>query len=143
VTDSGNQIVYCLPSMNQGPYPNHLAEYMLSSGIRDPDLANKVGVSKQQIFNLRRWHRKLTVEWAKRLAPHLKVSWERLITGAPAQATDQEREELLAFFETMDEAQRKALLAMARVVTRRETVELAPSDSPTKPGGCVMPLRRM
>lgn len=115
--------------MKNGPYPNYLAELMRSNGLTDRALADKLGVSKQQIFNLRRWHRKLTVEWAKRLAPHLGVSWERLITGLPA-PSDEARAQWLALYDALDEEQRRAILVVVGWMVRRDN---PPATEPTTP----------
>jgi plasmid maintenance system antidote protein VapI len=119
--------------MTEGPYPNHLAEVMRTKGLTDPALARKLDISKQQIFNLRWGHRKLTVEWAKRLAPHLGVSWERLITGATTPA-DQERADLLAAYEAMDDEQRRALLVVVKgMLPRPKPDDPNPASSPPTP----------
>lgn len=70
-----------------GPFSNKLSFFMEKAGVNDPQLAGAVGASKQQIFNLRHGARKLTVEWAKRLAPHLGISWETLVTGVEPRPT--------------------------------------------------------
>jgi plasmid maintenance system antidote protein VapI len=106
---------------------------MHARGLTDPGLARKLGISKQQIFNLRRGHRKLTVEWAKRIAPHLDVSWQELITGPPSPPADQTLAELRAAIEAMDEEQRQVLLMMAKVMARRDKPPEATPDPPPKP----------
>lgn len=118
--------------MTEGPYPNHLAYFMAAKGLTDPGLARllKPEVSKQQIFNLRHGHRKLTVEWARRLAPHLDVSWERLITGT-ATPVDQARADLLAAFDAMDDEQQGALLVMVKgMLPRAKPDDPAPATPP-------------
>lgn len=100
--------------MTDGPYQNYLAEFMRESGLNDPKLADRLEISKQQVFNLRRGHRKLTVEWAKRIAPHLGVSWQELITGSPDPWRKQARIDLLAAFDAMNDERRRALLATAK-----------------------------
>jgi plasmid maintenance system antidote protein VapI len=122
--------------MTEGPYPNHLAYFMAAKGLTDPALATKLEISKQQIFNLRHGHRKLTVEWAKRLAPHLGVSWERLITGTAAPA-DQARADLLTAFEALDERDRETVLRVAQSLARGDP----PAVPPTQPKGADPPVR--
>jgi len=130
--------------MTDGPYPNQLSSFMRARGLTDPALAGALGISKQQIFNLRRGHRKLTVEWAKRLAPHLGISWEELITGSPSISSDPSRAELLAAYDAMTDEQRRALLTMVKV----RGPPAATPDPPTKPQptprrsvACVVPAR--
>jgi len=62
-------------------YPNGLGAAMERAGMTDPDLAARAGTTKQQIFKLRRGERKLTVDWAHRLAPHLGASLPELLLG--------------------------------------------------------------
>ncbi len=132
LTDSGNQNVYIVNTMTDGPYRNHLAEFMQAAGLTDPALAQALGITKQQIFNLRRGHRKLTVEWAKRLAPHLNVSWQQLITGSPPVADDPTLTDLVAVYETMNHEQRQALLTVAKVMSPPQTTA-HPTPGPAPP----------
>jgi hypothetical protein len=113
--------------MTEGPYSNHLARFMRERRLTDPGLARllKPEISKQQIFNLRKGHRKLTVEWAKRLAPHLEVPWQELITGSPGEPADEGRAFLLSAFDLMDPNDRETLLRVAQSMARA----IAP-DSP-------------
>ena len=117
--------------MTDGPYPNYLAGFMRAAGMTDPALADRLGVSKQQIFNLRHGQRKLTVEWAKRIAPHLRVSWQELVTGPLAAPSDNQRAELLAAFDAMDERDREALLRVAQRMRRDDP----PPEPPPHPAG--------
>jgi len=90
---------------------------MARAGINDPKLAEAVGSTRQQIHKLRHGDRKLTVQWAKRLAPHLDCSWQELIEG-PTEPTDTRRTDLLAVFDAMDERNRDALLRIAQSLHR-------------------------
>ncbi len=119
--------------MTDGPYPNHLSAFMHASGLTDPGLANALGISKQQIFNLRRGHRKLTVEWAKRLAPHLGISWQELITGSPPEPSDQTQADLLAAYAAMTEEQRQALLTMANLLASAANADTAKPEPMPRP----------
>ncbi len=112
--------------MIEGPYPNHLAEFMRASRLTDPSLARLLGISKQQVFNLRRGHRKLTVEWAQRLAPHLGVSWQELITGPPTAPIDQMRADWMAAYDAMSDEQRRAALVMFKVMVPVEKPDEKP-----------------
>ncbi|MEJ0015681.1 MAG: helix-turn-helix transcriptional regulator [Acetobacteraceae bacterium] len=98
--------------MAKVPYPNRLAEWMAAAGLTDPALAELAGTSKQQIFKLRRGERKLTVEWAHRLAPHLGIGWQDLVEADPT--TTPGRNELFAAFEALDDDGRRLLLEVAR-----------------------------
>lgn len=86
---------------------------MALAGITDPKLAAAAGTTKQQIFKLRRGERKLTVQWAKRLAPFLGVAWQELIDG-PALPTDRSRAELLQAFDAIDERGKEMVLRLVR-----------------------------
>jgi transcriptional regulator with XRE-family HTH domain len=102
--------------VNESPYPNGLADCMALVEITDPQLAALAGTTKQQIFKLRRGERKLTVQWARRLAPYLKVTWQELIEG-PASPTDRNRSDLLHAFDVADATGREMLMRLARSVT--------------------------
>jgi transcriptional regulator with XRE-family HTH domain len=115
--------------MTEGPYPNHLARFMRAKGLTDPDLARPLEITKQQIFNLRKGHRKLTVEWARRLAPHLGVSWQELITGAPAPPDDPNLATILASYAVLDERKRETLALVAQGLLPLGP----PAEPPAKP----------
>lgn len=118
--------------MTEGPYLNHLAEFMRASRLTDPGLARLLGVSKQQIFNLRKGHRKLTVEWAQRLAPHLGVSWQVLITGPPAPPLDQMRADWMAAYDAMSDEQRRAWLLTFKVMVPQGQNDDVPPEPRSK-----------
>lgn len=61
---------------------NRLREFREAAGLSQDELADRVGSSFQQISKLERGERKLTREWAERLAPHIKTTWW-LLLGAP------------------------------------------------------------
>jgi transcriptional regulator with XRE-family HTH domain len=119
--------------MTEGPYPNHLGRFMREKGLTDPALARLLEISKQQIFNLRQGHRKLTVEWAQRIAPHLEVSWQELITGSGASPLDQAGADLLAAFYSMNQRDRETLLRVADRMRRED--EPAPEQPTNRRGG--------
>ena len=52
----------------------------------------------------------MTVQWAKRLAPFLEVTWQELIEG-PAPPTVRSRVELLEIFDVIDEQGKEMLCA--------------------------------
>jgi transcriptional regulator with XRE-family HTH domain len=47
-------------------------------------MAKKIGTSRQEIYKLRKGLTRVLPDWAKRLAPHLGVSWDELIDGSQA-----------------------------------------------------------
>ena len=73
---------------------------MARVGMTDPQLAALAETTKQQIHKLRHGQRQLTVQWAKRLAPHLDSTWQELIDG-PLDPINALRAELLRAFENM------------------------------------------
>ena len=95
------------------PYPNGLAACMVRVSITDPQLAALAETTKQQVHKLRHGQRKLTVQWAKRLAPHLDCTWQELIEG-PLDPGDALRAELLRAFENMNQRDRERLVEVAR-----------------------------
>ena len=101
--------------MTDGPYENHPARFMRAKGLTDPGLAKLLDPesSKQQIYNLRKGHRKLTVEWAKRLAPALDVPWQELITGGTPQTIDPRIAGICAAYAEMSERARETLFQVA------------------------------
>ncbi|MEM1045676.1 MAG: helix-turn-helix transcriptional regulator [Pseudomonadota bacterium] len=58
-----------------------LKKQRLARGLTQSELARLVGTSQAQIFRLENAERKLTVEWAERLAPALSASVETLLFG--------------------------------------------------------------
>ena len=66
------------------PKPHTLAmvkKQRLERGLTQSELARLVGTSQAQIFRLENAERKLTVEWAERLAPALSATVETLLFG--------------------------------------------------------------
>ncbi|WCA57796.1 helix-turn-helix domain-containing protein [Agrobacterium tumefaciens] len=57
-----------------------------SRGLSQPELARRVGTSQPQILRLEKSQRKLSKEWAEKLAPHLGVTAEELMFGKPQEA---------------------------------------------------------
>lgn len=105
---------------------------MARAGINDPKLADAVGSTRQQIHKLRHGDRKLTVQWAKRLAPHLDCTWQELIEG-PAAPTDARRAGLLAIFDRMDERNRDTLFRIAQSLQENEPPSPPPSPERRTP----------
>lgn len=97
---------------------------MARVAFTDPELADAAGTTKQQIHKLRHGERKLTVQWAKRLAPILGFTWQELIEG-PSEAADPRRAALLAAYDSLDPRDRETLLRVAESLRR--------DDSPSAP----------
>ena len=120
--------------------------------ITDPQLAVAAGTTKQQIFKLRRGERKMTTQWAKRLAPHLSVSWQEVIEG-PTPPMDRSRTELMRAYDAADEQGQEMMLRLARSLradsgpgadaeSARPTAEPAPRVRRTNHAeGCVTSIR--
>lgn len=62
---------------------NNILIYRELSGLSRKQLAELANTSPQQIFRLEKGHRKLTKEWAIRLAPHLNVTPKKLMFSNP------------------------------------------------------------
>ena len=58
-----------------------LKNYRLQRGLTQVQLAKLVGTSQAQIYRLENSERKLTVEWAERLAQALSTTAEKLLFG--------------------------------------------------------------
>lgn len=101
--------------------------------LENHQLATQAGTSRQAIYKLRTGITRMLPDWAKRLAPHLGVSWQELIDGAPSEA-DQARVDLLGAYEAMDEEQRRALLVVAK--------SMVPMERPSEPVAVPQPRRR-
>jgi transcriptional regulator with XRE-family HTH domain len=122
------------------PYPNGLAACMARAGITDPKLAEAAGTTKQQIHKLRHGERKLTVQWAKRLAPKLDCTWQELIEG-PSEPDDPQRVALFVAYNSLDQRDRDTLLRVAESLRRDDPPatpvpprERAPPPRPTRGG---------
>ena len=59
-----------------------LKKQRLGQGLTQTELAKRVGTSQAQIYRLENSERKLTVEWAERLAGALSTTAEALLFGA-------------------------------------------------------------
>lgn len=101
--------------MTKQAYSNSLGACMKIAGLTDPQLAERVGTTKQTIFKLRHGERKLTVQWAKKLAPHLGMNWERLVQD-PRLNDDHRRDAVLAAFDSVSEDGRDLLYRVARTL---------------------------
>lgn len=55
-------------------FPNQLKDFRVAAGLSQPDLAKAADTNVQNVSRIERGDRKLTLEWAERFAPHLKVS---------------------------------------------------------------------
>ena len=109
--------------MNTAPealYPNGLNDCMARAGVNGPQLALAAGTTRQQIHKLRHGLQKMTVQWAKRLAPHLHSTWQELVEGPSGiqvyprrQEVSPERELLEAFW-FADRQGRELMLRLAR-----------------------------
>lgn len=63
--------------------PASLRDFRDAAGLTLAALADRVGTTVSQISRLEKGERKLTKQWAERLAPHLGTTWWSLL-GAPA-----------------------------------------------------------
>lgn len=115
---------------------------MVIAGFNDPKLADAAGTTKQQIFKLRKGQRKLTVEWARRLAPHLGLRWEALVEG-PQDNGDADLLELQSSYDTLPQDARTTLLAVARslVAAHGVTQDQPPGAPSNQPPGTKVPPR--
>lgn len=121
----GPRIGY-LPLMKMASYPNRLADCMALAQVNDPQLAKLANTTKQQIFKLRQGERKLTVEWARRLAPHLNVEWQALIEG-PQGDPDPDLAEVVAAWREADDVGKAVIKYVAKSVSH---VPPAPDPAP-------------
>lgn len=63
-----------------------LARAMAERGLTDPELARLADTSKQQIWKLRHGELRMSPQWARRLEPHVGISWQALLgLGAAAE----------------------------------------------------------
>lgn len=83
---------------------------MKAAGISDAALARLASTNKQQIGKLKNGERKLTVQWAKRLAGHLPFDWQDLVES---RNPDLRRSTVLAAFDRTDEQGREMLHRLA------------------------------
>lgn len=76
--------------MIDSPSPPHerLDQAIEARGLTSPMLGSLTGTSKQQIHKLRKGELALSPEWAKRLAPHLKVGWTWLLGAESKEVPD-------------------------------------------------------
>lgn len=65
-----------------------LKDIRVAAGLSQEAVADRLNTSVSQISRLERGHRKLTTEWAKRLAPLFGVSWWELLGVPPSGLSD-------------------------------------------------------
>lgn len=74
--------------MKKPKYPNGLREAMERSGKGPTELAERLDTNKQNITRWSNGDRKLTVEWAKKLAPLLDTAADALLLVSQSDAPD-------------------------------------------------------
>ncbi|WP_254475375.1 helix-turn-helix domain-containing protein [Bartonella sp. B1098] len=75
---------------------NNLKFFRQKVGLTSKELAELAGTSQPQIFRLENGQRKLTKEWAIRLAPHLKITPKQLLfSGNKLNSLDEQIEDML------------------------------------------------
>ncbi|OPB31543.1 helix-turn-helix domain-containing protein [Bartonella sp. AR 15-3] len=75
---------------------NNLKFFREKMGLSSKKLAELAGTSQPQIFRLENGHRKLTKEWAMRLAPHLAVTPKQLMfSEQQTNSLDEQIEDML------------------------------------------------
>ncbi|MBX4335664.1 helix-turn-helix domain-containing protein [Bartonella raoultii] len=75
---------------------NNLKFFRQKIGLTSKQLAELAGTSQPQIFRLENGQRKLTKEWAVRLAPHLEVTPKQLLfSGQELNSLDEQIEDML------------------------------------------------
>ena len=63
-------------------YPNRIREWRVLREMSHEKLAEKVGTSRGQIFNLEKGERRLTQEWMERIAAQLRCEPSDLLTSS-------------------------------------------------------------
>ena len=84
-----------------------------------------------EIHKLRHGERKLTVQWAKRLASKLDCTWQELIEG-PAEPEDPQRAALFTAYNSLDQRDRDTLLRVAESL-RRDDPPVTPIPHQERP----------
>jgi hypothetical protein len=107
----------------------YLDRLMTERGLENHQLAKLAKASRQSIWKLRTGLTRMLPQWAKRLAPHLEVSWQELVDGAPA-PVDPARVEWSELFDALDEDQRQALLVVGSGMARRNPPRSNGPDPP-------------
>jgi transcriptional regulator with XRE-family HTH domain len=70
--------------------PSLLTKLREAKKLSQPELAKRAGTSQPQIWRLEKSERKLSKEWAERLAPHLGVTPQELMFGEIQEDSDVE-----------------------------------------------------
>jgi phage repressor protein C with HTH and peptisase S24 domain len=72
--------------MNENDYPNGLKAAMDAAGKGPSEVAEAIGTNRQNVTRWSKGQRKLTVEWAREIAPVLGTTPEQLLLDTPASA---------------------------------------------------------
>jgi hypothetical protein len=120
----------CLPTgytprvTSPGTYLDRL---MTELGIENHQLAKQADAERQAIHKLRRGITRMLPHWAKRLAPHLGVTWQELVEGAPA---DPDEARLLAAYRALDKDRKQGLLTVAEGMVPVGRLQAPPPPAP-------------
>lgn len=97
--------------LDERTYPNELKRLREGRGLSLDEIADRLGVSNQQISLLELGRRKLTVDWLQRLAAVLSCHpWELVEADAGIAASKAEKT-LLRTFRRLDADRRRRALA--------------------------------
>ena len=98
---------------------NRLRELRERGGLSQKALGESVGTSQEQIQRLETGERKLTVEWAKRLAGPLGCYWVEIIEEMPHYKPDEEA--LVSLYRRLSEDQRGLARSLVTALAERAT----------------------
>ena len=101
---------------------NRIADMRRANGLTLQQLADRMGVSNQQVSHLEKGRRGLTVDWVERIAQALGCHPFDLL-DAPPYDSDEREKILVELFRDLSPEQQKAFLAATAALTRPSKME--------------------
>ena len=87
-------------------------------GLSQPELAERVGTTTQQISKLENGERKLAPEWIDRLSKALKCSKAELLGEEPQETMTEREKAFLEMFRNLSELEQDGIMAAFNVFTK-------------------------
>ena len=97
---------------------HYLAHFRKSRGLTQEELAEAVGTTQAQIMRLETGKRKLTVEWANRLAVPLFCTTQELLFGPQQSLTTEEQRFIQSYRQLPQDQQTTYLDLMETLATK-------------------------
>lgn len=110
---------------------NFIAHYRRARDFSQDELGEMIGTSQAQVQRLETGERKLTIEWAEKIATALLCNVTQLYYG-PDESSDPTERKLLEAYRNLPEAQRETVLNMADYLAEKVATPFIPAPPAKK-----------